>query len=70
MSSEMVGLLFILLDRIVLINFIVTTVVYSYLVSFAIYNSELLVKNCKIFIAHQYLAPLQGMTPPEFLNDV
>jgi len=56
MSSEMVGLLFILLDRIVLTNFIVTTVVYSYLVPFARYNSELLVKNCEIFIAHQYLA--------------
>jgi len=32
--------------------------------------SDLLVENREIFIPHLYLAPLQGMTPSEFCEDV
>jgi len=33
-------------------------------------KSDVLVENCEIFISHLYLAPLQGVTPSEFHEDV
>jgi len=43
--------------------------IWRYLVSSARY-SDLLVENREIFIPYQYLAPLQGVTPSEFREDV
>jgi len=45
------------------------TLVERYFVSFARY-SDLLVENREIFIFHLYLAPLQGVTPWEFCENV